>query len=115
MSDELIGNAVINATDDSFDAQVLRASQPVLVDFWAPWCGPCKAVAPLLEEIAAARPDIRVVKVNVDENTETAQKFNVRAIPTLLLFKNGEVADTKIGAASKPDLLQFIGETAKTP
>lgn len=108
---DTLGNAVMDATDDSFEAQVLRAPQPVLVDFWAPWCGPCKAVAPILAEIAAERADVRVVKINVDENTQTAQKFNVRAIPTLLLFKNGEVAGTKIGAAAKPDILKFVGES----
>lgn len=103
------GSAVINATDDSFDAEVLQHPQPVLADFWAPWCGPCKAVGPLLEEIAAEQSNVRVVKVNVDDCIQTAQKYNVRAIPTLLLFKGGEVAGTKIGAASKADLLEFIG------
>lgn len=103
---------VRHATDDTFADEVLRAPQPVLVDFWAPWCGPCKAVAPLLDEIAAERDDLRVVKVNVDDNPASAQKFGVRAIPTMLLFKNGEVAGTKIGAAAKPDLLAFVAEHA---
>lgn len=101
---------VIHATDDTFDAEVLRAAVPVLVDFWAPWCGPCKAVAPLLDEVAAERSDLRVVKVNVDDNPRTAQQFGVRAIPTMLLFKDGAIAGTKIGAASKPDLLAFVAE-----
>lgn len=100
--------AVIHGTDDTFDAEVLRAPLPVLVDFWAPWCGPCKAVAPLLDEIAAERDDVRVVKINVDDNPQTAQKFGIRAIPTLLLFKDGEVAGTKIGAVAKSDLLALI-------
>ncbi|MGI9298500.1 MAG: thioredoxin [Gammaproteobacteria bacterium] len=100
--------AVIHATDDTFEAEVLRAPLPVLVDFWAPWCGPCKAVAPLLDEISAERDDLRVVKINVDDNPLTAQKFRVRAIPTLLLFKDGEVAGTKIGAVAKSDLLAFV-------
>lgn len=100
--------AVIHATDDTFEAEVLRAPLPVLVDFWAPWCGPCKAVAPLLDEISAERDDLRVVKINVDDNPLTAQKFGVRAIPTMLLFKDGEVAGTKIGAVAKSDLLAFV-------
>ena len=103
---------VIAATDDNFNAQVLQSAQPVLVDFWAPWCGPCKAVTPILREIAAEVPAVRVVQVNVDENPQSAQKFAVRAIPTLLLFKDGAVVGTKIGAASKSVLLEFIGQPA---
>ncbi|MDM5147950.1 thioredoxin [Candidatus Persebacteraceae bacterium Df01] len=102
---------VTQVTDDSFEADVLNASTPVLVDFWAPWCGPCKSIAPVLEEIAAMRDDVRVVKVNVDENTEMAAKFGVRAIPTLLLFKEGGVAGTKVGVVDKPVLLSFIDES----
>ena len=103
---------VIHATDDTFDAEILQSPLPALVDFWAPWCGPCKAVAPLLDEISAERDDVRIVKINVDENPRAAQKFGVRAIPTMLLFKDGAVAGTKIGAAGKPDLLAFIAEHA---
>ena len=103
---------VLEVTDGDFDSEVLQSSQSVLVDFWAPWCGPCKAVAPLLEEIAAATDDIRVAKLNVDDNPESAQKFGVRAIPTMLLFKDGVVAATKIGAAGKADILQFIRDNA---
>ncbi len=101
---------VVHATDDTFDAEVLQATVPVLVDFWAPWCGPCKAVGPLLDEIAAERGDVRVVKINVDDNPKTAQQFGVRAIPTMLLFKDAAVAGSKIGAATKPDILAFIAE-----
>ena len=96
--------AVIHITDDTFQREVLEAEQPVLVDFWAPWCGPCKAIAPVLEEIAAENTDVRIVKVNVDDNPEIAGQFNVRAIPTLLLFKGGEIRETKIGAVSKSEL-----------
>ena len=103
---------VLEVTDGDFDSEVLQSSQSVLVDFWAPWCGPCKAVAPLLEEIAAATDDIRIAKLNVDDNPESAQKFGVRAIPTMLLFKDGVVAATKIGAAGKADILQFIRDNA---
>lgn len=108
-TDSAIGR-VMHATDDTFEAEVLRAASPVLVDFWAPWCGPCKAVAPLLDEIAAERGDLRVVKINVDENPRIAGQFGVRAIPTMLLFKDGVVAGSKIGAAAKPDLLAFVAE-----
>ena len=112
MNDSSPDSRVIHATDDNFDEQVLQSSLPALVDFWAPWCGPCKAVAPLLEEISAERGDVRIVKVNVDDNPKTAQRFNVRAIPTMLIFKNGEIAGTKIGAAAKADLLAFVAEHA---
>lgn len=99
---------VAEVSDDSFDGEVLQSPLPVLADFWAPWCGPCKAVAPLLEELAAENPNLRVVKVNVDDNPKTAERYNVRAIPTLILFRNGEVADTKMGASPKKDLEEFV-------
>lgn len=105
-------DGVTHATDGNFDSEVLQSPSPVLVDFWAPWCGPCKAVAPILDEISAERADLRIVKVNVDDNPDTARRFNVRAIPTMLLFKDGEAAGTKIGAASKNEILEFIGEHA---
>ena len=91
-------------TDTSFQADVLESGQPVLVDFWAPWCGPCRVVAPVLEEIAGERPDLRIVKLNVDENQATAAKYEVLSIPTMILFKNGEVAKKVIGAYPKKRL-----------
>lgn len=109
--DNASDSRVTAATDDNFSAQVLQSTQPVLVDFWAPWCGPCKAIAPILREIAAEMPEVRIVQVNVDDNPQSAQKFGVRAIPTLLMVKDGAVVGTKIGAASKPDLLEFIGQS----
>ncbi len=93
-----------NVSDDNFQAEVLENEQPVLVDFWAPWCGPCRVVAPVLEEIASQRDDLRVVKLNVDENQRTAAQFGVLSIPTMILFKNGQPAKTIIGAYPKKKL-----------
>ena len=99
----------ISVTDESFDREVLRAAKPVLVDFWAPWCGPCKAVAPLLESVAGEYEGrLAVAKLNVDENTQAAQKWNVRAIPTLILFKDGEAVETRVGALDENELKNLI-------
>jgi thioredoxin 1 len=98
-----------NVSDISFDADVLKSSQPVLVDYWAAWCGPCKMIAPMLEEVATEfAGKVTVAKLNVDENQETAAKFNIRGIPTLMLFKDGKVAATKVGALSKSQLTEFL-------
>jgi thioredoxin 1 len=93
-----------DVTDSNFQAEVLESEKPVLVDFWAPWCGPCRVVAPVLEEIAAERDDLRIVKLNVDENQQTAANFDVLSIPTMILFKNGQVAKKVIGAYPKKRL-----------
>ncbi len=99
----------IHITDAQFDEEVLKSDIPVIVDFWAPWCGPCKMIAPVLEDIVAEFVDkAKVVKLNVDENTEIASKYNVRGIPTLLVIKNGEVVGTKVGAVSKSQLVEFV-------
>jgi thioredoxin 1 len=95
---------VFQVTDDSFQAEVIESENPVLVDFWAPWCGPCRMVAPVLEEIADERPDLRIAKLNVDENQQTAAQFEVLSIPTLILFRNGQVAKKVIGAYPKKRL-----------
>src|SRR3954447_19927051 len=91
-------------TDTNFQAEVLESEQPVLVDFWAPWCGPCRVVAPVLEEIAGERDDLRIVKLNVDENQQTAASFEVLSIPTLILFKGGQPVKKVIGAYPKRKL-----------
>ena len=93
-----------NVTDTDFQAEVLESDTPVLVDFWAAWCGPCRVVAPVLEEIAAERDDLRIVKLNVEENQQTAAAFEVLSIPTMILFKHGQVAKKIIGAYPKKKL-----------
>ncbi|TXH00773.1 MAG: thioredoxin TrxA [Rhodocyclaceae bacterium] len=96
-------------TDDSFEAEVLQSQQPVLVDYWAEWCGPCKMIAPILDEIAAEYAGkLKVAKVNMDGNQATPAKFGIRGIPTLMIFKNGNVEATKVGALSKSQLAAFI-------
>jgi thioredoxin 1 len=104
-----LSEKIIEVTDDSFEDEVLNSSEPVLVDYWAEWCGPCKMIAPVLEEIASDyNGKIKVVKLNIDDNPDTPPKFGIRGIPTLMLFKGGEVEATKVGALSKSQLTAFI-------
>ena len=100
---------VIHATDADFNQQVLESDVPVLVDFWAPWCGPCRMIAPALDQLATEYAGkAKVVKVDIDQNQATALKYHVRSIPMLLVFKNGQVQDTQVGAVGKPQLAQLI-------
>lgn len=100
---------IVNVTDASFDEDVLKSDVPVLLDYWAEWCGPCKMIAPVLEEIAKEYGGrLKVCKLNIDENNETPPRFGIRGIPTLMLFKNGNAEATKVGALSKSQLAAFI-------
>jgi thioredoxin 1 len=100
---------ITDVTDNNFQAEVLEHEKPVLVDFWAPWCGPCRVIAPSLEEIAEEQADsLRIVKLNVDENQQTAAQYGVMSIPTLIVFKNGEAAKTIVGALPKKRLVQEL-------
>jgi len=102
----------VAATDETFETDVLKASGPVLVDFWAEWCGPCKMIAPALEEIGAEYAGrVTVVKVNIDENPQTPNNYGVRGIPTLIMFKDGKPAATKVGAAPKSQLKEWVAST----
>ena len=101
--------AVSKVSDTTFESEVLKATGPVVVDFWAEWCGPCRMIAPALEEIAGTlNGKVKIVKLNVDENPATAQKYGIMSIPTLMLFKNGELASRQVGAAPKQKLEQWI-------
>jgi len=104
--------ATIKTTDSDFAAEVLQSDKPVVVDFWAEWCGPCKAIGPALEEISEELGDqVKIVKVNIDENPQTPQQYGVRGIPTLLIFQNGEVKAEKIGALPKSKLAEWVEES----
>jgi thioredoxin 1 len=110
-----MSDKILTLTDDSFEADVIKADKPVLVDFWAEWCGPCKMIAPILEAVADD-PDyadkLAIGKLNIDNNPNTPGKYGIRGIPTLLLFKDGAVAATKVGALSKTQLIEFLKENA---
>ncbi len=107
----MASDLIKHVSDTSFDADVLQSAQPVLVDYWAEWCGPCKMIAPILEEVATGyEGKLKIAKMNVDENRAVPAKYGIRGIPTLMLFKNGELAATKVGALSKSQLTAFIDQ-----
>jgi thioredoxin 1 len=104
-----MSDLITSVSDDTFETDVLGSELPVLVDFWAEWCGPCKMIAPVLEQIAADfEGQLKIVKLNIDQNEQTAPKYGIRSIPTLMLFRNGQAEATKIGAMSKSELTAFI-------
>ena len=101
---------VLNITIENFEKSVLNSEIPVLVDFWAPWCGPCKMMGPTIEELAAEVKDVKIAKVNIDENPELAHKYGIMSIPTLVLFKDGKAVNTKVGLQPKAGILQMMGK-----
>ena len=107
----MASDLIKHISDATFESDVLQASKPVLVDYWAEWCGPCKMIAPILDEVSATYQDkLQIAKMNVDENREIPAKFGIRGIPTLMLFKDGQLAATKVGAMSKAQLTAFIDQ-----
>ncbi len=106
-----MSDRIVHVSDDTFEEQVLKSDKPVLIDYWAEWCGPCKMIAPVLIEIADEYADrVTVAKLNIDENPQTPPKYGIRGIPTLMLFKNGEVEATKVGSLSRTQLTEFLGQ-----
>jgi len=104
----MLSMAVITITNDNFKAEVMESDKPVLIDFWASWCGPCRMVSPIVDEIAEERSDIKVGKINVDEQGELAQKFGIMSIPTLLVFKGGKIENKAVGAMPKENILDLL-------
>ena len=110
-----MSNKIVHISDASFADEVLNADGPVLIDYWAEWCGPCKMIAPILDELAEEYGDrLKIAKLNIDENPETPPKYGIRGIPTLMLFKDGAVEATKVGAVSKSQLAAFIDSNVET-
>ncbi len=109
-----MNSKVVHVSDESFEQEVLNADGPVLIDYWAEWCGPCKMIAPILDELAAEFGEkLKIAKLNIDDNPETPPKYNIRGIPTLMLFNHGSLEATKVGAVSKSQLVAFIEDSLK--
>lgn len=104
----MASDAVLEFTDDNFDTEVLQSESAVLVDFWAPWCGPCRQIAPVIEELAKENPGVKIGKVNIDDNPGAAERFGVNSIPTLMVFRNGQVSDSFVGVRPKTQLQAAI-------
>ena len=104
----MASDAVKEFTDDNFDTEVLQSDGPVLVDFWAPWCGPCRQIAPMIEELASENPSVKIGKINIDDNPGAAQRFGISSIPTLLVFKAGEVSESFVGVRPKAALQEAL-------
>ncbi len=111
-----MSKSIVHTTDATFEQDILKSDKPVLLDFWAEWCGPCKMIAPVLEEVAGEYADrLRIAKINIDENPHTPPRFGIRGIPTLILFKNGVVEAQKVGAVSKSQLAAFLDSNLDAP
>lgn len=107
-----MSDQIVKLSDENFEQEVLQSDVPVLVDYWAEWCGPCKAIGPVLEELVTEMGGkVKIAKLNIDDNAQTPPKYGIRSIPTLMVFKNGQVEGTKVGASSKSDLTQFIEDS----
>ncbi|MCK0515051.1 thioredoxin [Anaerobiospirillum sp. NML120448] len=103
-----MSDKIVHLTDDTFESEVLKSDKPVLLDFWAPWCGPCRMVGPILDDLANEQDDVKICKINIDDHQQAATQWQVMSIPTLLVFKNGEMVGQRVGAISKADLKDFI-------
>lgn len=108
----MASDAVKEFNDDNFDAEVLQSQEPVLVDFWAPWCGPCRQIAPMIDELASENPGVKVGKINIDDNPGVAQRFGINSIPTLLMFKAGEVSESFVGVRPKAALQEALDQAS---